>query len=187
MSDRQLTFERNDIAHLVNSAYGKLRIGACGDAAKVLVRALALDVEYEGTTAILKIVRFWGERRRRLYDLEENDRAAYLLDQWAAFRGFAARIEDLPERCYADIKFHVHATPAEDLRTYEPPDHRTAGLDRCRRPLPETRRLLLLGHADKAMGTLVKAMADRALFAAPVHFRYAVGASDVTRIENNAE
>lgn len=82
MSDRQLTFETNDIAHLVNSAYRKLRIGAFGDAAEVLERALELDVEYEGITATLRSVRFWGERRRRPDDLEENDRAAYLLDQW---------------------------------------------------------------------------------------------------------
>ena len=160
MLDRQLTFETNDIAHLVNSAYEKLRIGAFGDAAKVLERALELDVEYEGITATLKSVRFWGERRRRLYDLEESDRAAYLLDQWATFRGFAARIEDLPERCYADIKFFVHATAAEYLRTYEPTDYRTAGRDRYRRPLPETRRLLLLGHAYKAMGDFVKAISS---------------------------
>ncbi len=66
MPDRQLTLVTNDIAHLVNSAYGKLRIGAFGDAAKVLERALELDVEYEGITATLKSVRFWGERRRRL-------------------------------------------------------------------------------------------------------------------------
>ena len=160
MPDRQLTFETNDIAHLVNSAYGKLRIGAFGDAAKVLERALELDVEYEGITAVLKSVRFWGERRRRLYDLEENDRAAYLLDQWAAFRGFAARIEDLPERCYADIKFYVHATAVEYLGKHEPPDHRTAGRDRYRRPLPETRRLLQLGYAYKAMGDLGKAISS---------------------------
>ena len=160
MPDRQLTFETNDIAHLVNSAYGKLRIGAFGDAAKVLERALELDVEYEGITATLKSVRFWGERRRRLYDLEENDRAAYLLDQWAAFRGFAARIEDLPERCYADIKFYVHATAVEYLGKYEPPGHRTAGRDRYRRPLPETRRLLLLGYAYKAMGDFGKAISS---------------------------
>ena len=160
MPDRQLTFVTNDIAHLVNSAYGKLRIGAFGDAAKVLERALELDVEYEGITATLKSVRFWGERRRRLYDLEENDRAAYLLDQWAAFRGFTARIEDLPERCYADIKFYVHATAAEYLCKYEPTDCRTAGRDRYRRPLPETRRLLLLGHAYKAMGEFVKAISS---------------------------
>ncbi|MDE0026147.1 MAG: hypothetical protein OXP69_17200 [Spirochaetaceae bacterium] len=57
----------------------------------MLERALGLDVEYEGITATLKSVRFWGERRRRLYDLEENDRAAYLLDQGAAFRGFTAK------------------------------------------------------------------------------------------------
>ena len=160
MADQQLTFGTNDIAHLVNSAYGKLRIGAFGDAAKVLERALELDVEYEGVTATLKSVRFWGERRRRLEDLEESDRAPYLLDQWAAFRGFAARIEDLPERCYADIKFHVHATAAEYLRKCERPDHRTAGHDRYRRPLPETRRLLLLGYACKAMGDFVEAISN---------------------------
>lgn len=158
MSDRQLTFETNDIAHLVNSAYEKLRIGAFGDAAKVLERALELDVEYEGITATLKSVRFWGERRRRLEDLEENDRAAYLLDQWAAFRGFAARIEDLPERCYADIKFYVHATAAEYLRKCEPADHRSAPRDRYRRPRPQTRRLLLLGYAYKAMGDFGEAI-----------------------------
>ena len=160
MPDRQLTLETNDIAHLVNSAYDKLRIGAFGDAAKVLERALELDVEYEGITATLKSVRFWGERRRRLYDVEENDRGAYLLDQWAAFRGFAARIEDLPERCYADIKFYVHAAAAEYLRKYEPPDHRAAGSERHRRPQPATRRLLLLGHAYKAMGDFVEAISS---------------------------
>ena len=40
MTDRQLTFDTNDIAHLVNSAYAKLRIGAFGDAAKLLELAL---------------------------------------------------------------------------------------------------------------------------------------------------
>ena len=158
MTDRQFTFDTNDIAHLVNSAYGKLRIGAFGDAAKLLERALELDVEYEGITATLKSVRFWGERRRRLEDLEESARAAYLLDQWAAFRGFAARIEDLPERCYQDIKFYVHATAVEYLRAPGPAEDRFAGSHRYQRPRPETRRLLLLGHAYKAMGDFVNAI-----------------------------
>jgi len=69
MPVRQLTFETKAIAHLVNSAYGKLRIGAFGDAAEVLERSLELDQEYEGITATLKSVRFWGGRRRRTYDL----------------------------------------------------------------------------------------------------------------------
>lgn len=127
MPDRQLTFETNSIAQMVNSAYGKLRIGAFGNAAKEFERALELDVEYEGITATRKSVRFWGERRRRIEDREESDRAAYLLDQWAAFRGFATRIEDLPERCYAHIKFSVHATAVEYLRKCESRDYRTAG------------------------------------------------------------
>ena len=148
----------NDIAHLVNGAYAKLRVGAFGNAARLLERALELDVEYEGVTATLKSVRFWGERRRRLEDLEECDRAAYLLDQWAAFRGFAARIEDLPERCYQDIKYYVHAKAVEYLRKGEPPDDRAAVNDRYRRPRPETRRLLLIGHAYKAMGDFFNAV-----------------------------
>ena len=160
MTDRQLTFETNDIAHLVNSAYAKLRAGAFGSAARLLERALELDVEYEGITATLKSVRFWGERRRRLEDLEECDRAAYLLDQWAAFRGFAARIEDLPERCCQDIKYYVHARAVEYLCRCKPPDDRTPGHDRYRRPRPETRRLVLLGHAYKAMGDFVNAVSN---------------------------
>ena len=163
MTDRQLPFEtndRNDIAHLVDSAYAKLRVGGFGNAARLLERALELDVEYEGITATLKSVRFWGERRRRLEDLEESDRAAYLLDQWAAFCGFAARIEDLPERCYQDIRFYVHAKVVECLLKCEPPDYRTAGHDRYQRPRPETRRLLLLGHAYKAMGDFVNAVSN---------------------------
>ena len=158
MTDRQLTFETNDIAHLVNGAYAKLRVGAFGNAARLLERALELDVEYEGVTATLKSVRFWGERRRRLEDLEECDRAAYLLDQWAAFRGFAARIEDLPERCCQDIKYYVHARAVEYLRKCGPPDNRAAANDRYQRPRPETRRLLLIGHAYKAMGDFVNAV-----------------------------
>ena len=160
MTDRQLTFETNDIAHLVKRAYGKLRVGAFGDAAKLLECALELDVEYEGITATLKSVRFWGERRRRLEDLEECDRAAYLLDQWAALRGFAARIEDLPERCYQDIKFRVHAMAVEYLRADGAEHSRIAGDDRYRRPRPETRRLLRLGHAYKAMGDFVNAITN---------------------------
>ena len=160
MTDLQLTFETYDIAHLVNGAYGKLRIGAFGDAAKLLERALELDVEYEGITATLKSVRFWGERRRRLEDLEESDRAAYLLDQWAAFCGFAARIEDLPERCFQDIKYYVHATAVAYLHEDGRSDQRAAGTGRYQRPRPETRRLLLLGHAYKAMGDFVNAMAS---------------------------
>lgn len=160
MTDPQLTFETNDIAHLVNSAYERLRIGAFGDAAKLLERALELDVEYEGITATLKSVRFWGERRRRLEDLEESDRAAYLLDQWAAFRGFAARIEDLPERCYQDIKYYVHGTAVAYLHGDGPAREPAAGSDRYQRPRPETRRLLLLGHAYKAMGDFAKAIAN---------------------------
>ena len=158
MTDRQLTFDTNDIAHLVNSAYAKLRIGAFGDAAKLLERALELDVEYEGVAATLKSVRFWGERSRRLEDLEESNRAAYLLDQWAAFGGFAARIEDLPERCYQDIKFYVHATAVEYLRAHGPAQNPIAGSHPYQRPRPETRRLLLLGHAYKAMGDFVNAI-----------------------------
>ena len=160
MTDRQLTFETNDIAHLVNSAYGRLRVGAFGDATRLLERALELDVEYEGITATLKSVRFWGERRRRLEDLEESDRAAYLLDQWAAFRGFVARFEDLPERCYQDIKFYVHATAVEYLCKCGPADDPNAVRDRYRRPRPETRRLFLLGHAYKAMGDFGNAIAN---------------------------
>ena len=160
MTDRQLTFETNDIAHLVNNAYGKLRIGAFGDAARLLERALELDVEYEGISATLKSVRFWGERRRRLEDLEESDRAAYLLDQWAAFRGFAARIEDLPPRCYQDIKYYVHATAVAYLQNSGPWDDRIATGHRDQRPRPETRRLLLIGYAYKAMGDFVNAIAN---------------------------
>jgi tetratricopeptide (TPR) repeat protein len=160
MTDRQLTFETNDIAHLVNNAYGKLRVGAFGDAARLLERALELDVEYEGITATLKSVRFWGERRRRLEDLEERDRAAYLLDQWAAFRGFAARIEDLPPRCYQDIKYYVHATAVAYLQESVPRSDRIAAGHRDRRPRDETRRLFLLGHAYKAMGDFVNAIAN---------------------------
>lgn len=160
MTDLQLTFETYDIARLVNSAYGKLRIGAFGDAARLLERALALDVEYEGITATLKSVRFWGDRRRRLEDLEESDRAAYLLDQWAAFRGFAARIEDLPERCFQDIKYYVHATAVDYLHEVGPPAEQTAGNDRYQRPRPETRWLLLIGHAYKAMGDFDNAISS---------------------------
>jgi len=159
MTDRQLTFAENDIAHMVNGAYGKLRSGAFGEAAKLLERTLELDVEYEGVGAALKSVRFWAERQQRLGEIETSaDRAGYLLDQWAAFRGFTARIGDLPERCYQDIKHYIHATAvAYLLKTSAAETPATAGATYAR-PSPQTRRLLLLGHAFKAMGDFANAI-----------------------------
>ena len=170
MTDRQLTFAENDIAHIVNSAYGRLRSGAFGEAAKLLERTLELDVEYEGVGAALKGVRFWAERQQRLEEIETSaERAGYLLDQWAAFRGFAARIGDLPERCYQDIKHYIHATtvayllqtsaaeiPAAAGTEYSHPRYTTSS--RYTRPSPHTRRLLLLGHSFKAMGDFANAV-----------------------------
>ncbi len=149
----------NDIVQMVNCAYGKLRVGAFGDAATLLERALELDVEYEGVAATLKSVRFWSERRRRWEEIEESDRAAYLLDQWAAFRGFAARIEELPERCFQDIKYYIHATAVAYLLHTPPPERSVAGSERFTRPHRQTRRLLLIGHAYKAMGDFASAIA----------------------------
>ena len=159
MTDRQLTFEENDIAHMINGAYGKLRSGAFGEAAKLLERTLELDVEYEGVGAALKSVRFWDERQQRLEEFEESaDRARYLLDQWAAFRGFAARIGDLPERCYQDIKHYIHATAVAYLLQGSSPDAAPTGTTEYARPSAQTRRLLLIGHSFKAMGDFANAI-----------------------------
>jgi tetratricopeptide (TPR) repeat protein len=157
MTDRQLTFAENDIAHMVNGAYGKLRSGAFGEAAKLLERTLELDVEHEGVGGALKSVRFWVERQQRMEEIETSaDRAGYLLDQWAAFRGFAARIGDLPERCYQDIKHYIHATVvAYLLQTSTAETSAAAGYTR---PSAQTRRLLLLGHSFKAMGDFANAI-----------------------------
>ena len=156
MTDRQLTFAENDIAHMVNGAYGKLRSGAFGEAAKLLERTLELDVEYEGVGATLKSVRYWAERQQRLDEIETSaERAGYLLDQWAAFRGFAARIGDLPERCYQDIKHYIHATAVANLLQTSASAPAAAGYAR---PSPQARRLLLLGHSFKAMGDFANAV-----------------------------
>ena len=156
MTDRQLTFAENDIAHMVNGAYGKLRSGAFGEAAKLLERTLELDVEYEGVGAALKSVRYWAERQQRLDEIETSaERAGYLLDQWAAFRGFAARIGDLPERCYQDIKHYIHATAVANLLQTSASAPAATGYAR---PSPQARRLLLLGHSFKAMGDFANAV-----------------------------
>ena len=159
MTDRQLTFDENDIAPMINGAYGKLRSGAFGEAAKLLERTLELDVEYEGVSAALKSVRFWDERQQRLEKIDTSaDRAAYLLDQWAAFRSFAARIGDLPERCYQDIKHYIHATAVAYLLQTPAPDFPAAGSTQYARPGAQTRRLLLIGHSFKAMGDFANAI-----------------------------
>ena len=156
MTDRQLTFAENDIAHMVNGAYGKLRSGAFGEAAKLLERTLELDVEYEGVGAALKSVRYWAERQQRLDEIETSaERAGYLLDQWAAFRGFVARIGDLPERCYQDIKHYIHATAVANLLQTSASAPAATGYAR---PSPQARRLLLLGHSFKAMGDFANAV-----------------------------
>lgn len=160
MTDQQLTFDENDIAHLVNGAHDRLRDGEYGEAAGLLERALELDPEYEGVSVTLKCVRFWEERRQRLEEIESSaDRAVYLLEQWTSFRGFAARIGELPERCYQDVKHHVHAsavawllqTSAADL----PP---AAAAAHYLRPSAGARRLLLIGHSFKAMGDFANAV-----------------------------
>jgi tetratricopeptide (TPR) repeat protein len=159
MTDRQLTFAENDIAHMVNGAYGKLRSGAFGEAAKLLERTLELDVEYEGVGAALKSVRFWVERQQRMEEIETSaDRAGYLLDQWAAFRGFAARIGDLPERCYQDIKHYIHATVVAYLLQTSTAETSAAANAGYTRPSAQTQRLLLLGHSFKAMGDFANAI-----------------------------
>ena len=159
MTDRQLTFAENDIAHMVNGAYGKLRSGAFGEAAKLLERTLELDVEYEGVGAALKSVRFWAERQLRLEEIETSaDRAGYLLEQWAAFRGFAARIGDLPERCYQDMKHYIHATAVAYLLQTSASEMAAATAAGYTRPSAQTRRLVLLGHSFKAMGDFANAI-----------------------------
>ena len=159
MTDRQLTFAQNDIAHMVNGAYGKLRSGAFGEAARLLERTLELDVEYEGVGATLKSVRYWAERQQRLDEIETSaERAGYLLDQWAAFRGFAARIGDLPERCYQDIKHHIHATAVANLLQTSSSETQAAAGSGYTRPSAQARRLLLLGHSFKAMGDFANAV-----------------------------
>lgn len=160
MTDQQLTFDENDIAHLVNGAYDRLRDGEFGEAARLLERTLELDVEYEGVGVALKCVRFWEERQPRLEEIESSaDRAGYLLDQWRSFRGFAARIGELPERCYQEIKHHVHAAAVACLlQTAAPELPRTAAAARYPRPSAETRRLLLIGHSYKAMGDYANAV-----------------------------
>ena len=159
MTDRQLTFAENDIAHMVNGAYGKLRSGAFGEAARLLERTLELDVEYEGVGAALKSVRYWAERQQRLDEIETSaERAGYLLDQWAAFRGFAARIGDLPERCYQDIKHYIHATAVANLLQTSASETPAAAGTGYTRPSPQARRLLLLGHSLKAMGDFANAV-----------------------------
>ena len=159
MTDRQLTFEENDIAHMVNSAYDRLCAGEFGEAAKLLERALELDVEYEGVAATLTGVRFWAERRQRLEEIRGSaDRAAYLLDQWAAFRAFAARVEDLPERCYQDIKHYIHATALAHLLQSSSTEASVTGSSPYARPSAQTRRLFLIGHCSKAMGDFANAI-----------------------------
>lgn len=159
MTDRQLTFDENDIAHMVNGAYDKLRSGEFGDAAKLLERTLELDVEYEGVGAALKCVRFWDERQQRLDEIETSaDRAGFLLEQWTSFRGFVARIEELPERCYQDIKYHVHATAVAYLLQTSAPEMAPPAAAQYLRPSAHARRLLLIGHSFKAMGDVANAI-----------------------------
>ena len=164
MADSQLTFKENDIAQLVNSAYEQLRSGDFGEASDLLERALELDVEYEGITAALKGVRFWTERQQRVQQVAANsERAAYLLDQWATFRGFAERIQDLPERCYQDIKYFVHSTAltnllqSRSLGTTRRPGARAA-TGRQREPSSYTRYLVQVGYCYKAMGDFATAI-----------------------------
>ena len=157
MTDGQLTSDMNDIVQMVNCAYGKLRVGSFEDAAMLLERALELDVEYEGVAATLKSVRFWGERRRRMENIEESDRAAYLLDQWAAFRGFCGAHRRTSRAMFQDIKYYIHATAIAHLLHALPPE-KVTGSERFIRPHPHTRHLLLLGHAYKAMGDYVNAI-----------------------------
>ena len=111
MTERQLTFEQDDIAQMVNSAFDQLRAGRFTESTELLERALELDVEFAGVTATLKCARFWTERQSRVSELlGPRARADYLLTQWGAFREFASRITDLPERCHHDIRYYAHAT-----------------------------------------------------------------------------
>ena len=110
MTERQLTFEQDDIAQMVNSAYDQLRAGRFAESIELLERAMELDVEFAGVTATLKCARFWSARQSRVSDLSgPRARADYLLSQWRAFREFAARISDLPERCRHDIRYYAHS------------------------------------------------------------------------------
>ena len=110
MIDDQLTFQENDIAHMVNSAYSLVRRGDFDSAIDLLERSLGLDVEYAGVTAALKGIHFWNKRKQQATEISDaTDQADYLLDEWKTFNRFSIRVKNLPNRCYSDFKHYVHS------------------------------------------------------------------------------
>jgi tetratricopeptide (TPR) repeat protein len=148
MTERQLTFDQDNIAQLVNSAYDQLRAGRFDDSAALLERALELDVEFAGVTGTLQCAEFWRERQARVTDFASpRQRAEFLLGQWGAFRDFLRRIADVPDRCRHDIRYYVHSTAlAYLLEQVRGAGSGGASPDR------------LIGHCYRAMGDYENAL-----------------------------
>lgn len=161
MTERQLTFEQDDIAQMVNSAFDQLRAGRFAESTELLERALELDVEFAGVTATLKCAQFWSERQSRVSELlHPRARADYLLTQWGAFREFAARITDLPDRCRHDIRYYAHATALAYLLEEKggANDDAAPAAAAQRRGAADANIHRLIGRCYRAMGDLEHAL-----------------------------
>ena len=159
MTDGQLTFQEDNVAQTVNGAYDKLRQGNFSEAIKLLDHAIELDVEYKGVTATLKCVRFWKERQVRVDEIQgAESRANYLLDQWSTFRGFSKRIEDLPERCFQDIKYFIHATAVAYLLENDPQQKVSMLTSQNAQMKNQNSQEISIGHCYKIMGDFSNAI-----------------------------
>ena len=132
--------------------------GHLGEAAKLLERTLELDVEYEGVGAALKSVRFWVERQQRMEESRRAPTGPAICWTSGPHSRLAARIGNLPERCYQDIKHYIHATVVAYLLQTSTAETSAAANAGYTRPSAQTQRLLLLGHSFKAMGDFANAI-----------------------------
>ena len=160
MIDDQLTFQENDIAHMVNSAYGLVRGGDFAGAISLLERSLELDVEYAGVTSALKSAHFWNERKQKNQGIiNEPAQGDYLLDEWTAFNRFATRIGDLPDRCYNDFKYYVHRAALKCLLNSTAPAEQKFYATANSLQDKTTRNYYLIGHCYKVLGDYSQATA----------------------------
>jgi tetratricopeptide (TPR) repeat protein len=140
-----------------------LREGLFAEAIDALERLLEAEVEFPGAASALKCAGFWREcHEKDDAALDGFERGEQLLGQWRLFQAFAARLDDVPERCLFVLKQFVFSTALAEFgapqgapRTAEGAAAREAGEE----PGTEDPYLLLqIGRCYKGVGNYERAI-----------------------------